>query len=119
MRLPAIALIAAPILAAVAAPIEGSRAMTDAEVERIVAHDIGPIVPADGAGGVAVAVRIAGRTLLFNYGFADLTARRPVTADALFNVASIRKAFEAALLAEAVRRGELALDDPVAKYVVE
>jgi beta-lactamase class C len=76
-------------------------------------------VPADRAGGAAVVVRIAGRTLFFNYGFADLAAKRPITSDSLFNLASIRKAFEAALLAEAVTRGELALDDPVAKYVVE
>ncbi len=93
--------------------------MTDGEVEKIVAHDIAAIIPADGAGGVAVAVRIDGRTLFFNYGFADRATKRPITSDALFNLASIRKAFEAALLAQAVKRGELALDDPVAKYVVE
>src|SRR5262249_59126866 len=32
---------------------------------------------------------------------------------------SVRKAFEAALLAEAVKRGELALDDSVTTYVTE
>src|SRR5262249_43473230 len=119
MRLPAIATIIALGLATVAAPIEGSRAMTDAEVERLVARDIKTIVPADGAGGVAVVVRIAGRTLFFNYGFADLAAKRPITSDSLFDLASVRKAFEAALLAEAVKRGEVALDDPAAKYVTE
>ena len=93
--------------------------MTDGEVERLVAHDVEKIVPADGAGGVAVVVRIEGRTLFFNYGFADLAGKRPVTSDSLFNLGSIRKSFEAALLAEAVKRGEVALDDPVAKYVVE
>ncbi len=93
--------------------------MTDGEVEKIVAHEIAPIVPADGAGGAAVAVRIDGRTLFFNYGFADRATKRPITSDALFNLASIRKAFEAALLAQAVKRGELALEDPVAKYVPE
>jgi beta-lactamase class C len=119
MRLPAIAPIIALVLAIVAAPIEGARAMSDGEVERIVARDIKAIVPADGAGGVAVVVRIEGRTLFFNYGFSDLAAKRPIVSDSLFNLASVRKAFEAALLAEAVKRGELALDDPVAKYVTE
>jgi beta-lactamase class C len=119
MRLPAIAPIFALILAIVAAPIESVRAMPDGEIERLVARDIAAIVPADGAGGVAVAVRIDGRTLFFNYGFADLASKRPVTSDSLFNLASVRKAFEAALLAEAIKRGELALDDPVAKYVTE
>jgi len=117
MRLPAIASIIA--LALISAPIEDARAMTDSEVERIVARDIATLVPADRAGGVAVAVRIDGRTLFFNYGFADLAARRPVTSDSLFNLASVRKAFEAALLAEAAKRGELSLDDPVAQYVTE
>lgn len=119
MRLPAIAAIIALVLATVAAPIEGARAMTDGEVERLVAQEITPIVPADGAGGVAVVVRIEGRTLFFNYGFADLASKRPITSDALFNLGSVRKAFEAALLAEAVKRGELTLDDPVATYVPE
>ena len=41
---------------------------------------------------------------------AVLTARRP-----LFNLASLRKVFEATLLAQAVLKGELGLDDPVAK----
>ena len=119
MQLRSIAAIIALTAALVAAPVEGSRAMTDGEVERLVAQDIKPIVPADGAGGAAVAVRIDGRTLFFNYGFADLAARRPITSDSLFNLASVRKAFEAALLAQAVKRGELALDDPVAKHVGE
>jgi beta-lactamase class C len=118
MRLPAIAAIIALVLA-IAAPSEGARAVQDGEVERLVARDIAAIVPADGGGGVAVAVRIDGRTLFFNYGFADRASRRPITSDSLFNLASIRKAFEAALLAEAVKRGELALDDSVARHVVE
>lgn len=119
MRLPAIAPIIGLVLAIVAAPREGARAMTDGEVERLVAQDIKAIVPADGAGGVAVVVRVEGRTLLFNDGFADLAAKRPITSDSLFNLASVRKPFEAVLLAEAVKRGELALDDPVVKYVSE
>ena len=64
-------------------------------------------------------MRIDGRTLFFNYGFADLAAKRPITSDSLFNLASLRKLFEVTLLARAVKRGELKLDDPVAKYVVE
>jgi beta-lactamase class C len=119
MRLPALATIIVLAPAIVAAPVEGARAMTDGEVERIVAQDVAAIVPADGAGGVAVVVRIDGRTLFFNSGFADLATKRPISSDALFNLASVRKAFEAALLAQAVKRGELALDDPVAKYVTE
>jgi beta-lactamase class C len=107
------------IPAVFAAATDVSRAMTDAEVERLVAREVGPLAPANGTGGVAVAVRIEGRTLFFNYGFADLVDKRPITSDSLFNLGSVRKALEVALLAQAVKQGELALDDPVAKYVVE
>jgi beta-lactamase class C len=115
MRFAALALI--PAL--VAGPTEVLQAMTGGEVERLVAQEIEPMVPANGAGGVAVAVRIEGRTLFFNYGFADLADKRPITSDSLFNLASVRKTLEATLLAQAVKRGELDLDDPAAKYVVE
>ena len=98
MRLPAIASITALALALAVAPIGGSRAMTDGEVEKLVALAIAAIVSADGAGGAAVVVRIGGRTLFFNYGFADLAAKRAITPDSLFNLASIRKVFDAALV---------------------
>ena len=115
MRFATVALISALI----AAPAAVAQAATDGEVERLVARELKPILPADGAGGAAVAVRIDGRTLFFNYGFADLAAKRPITSDSLFNLASLRKLFEVTLLARAVERGELRLDDPVAKYIVE
>src|SRR5688572_26565335 len=100
----------------VAIPAAAVRAIDDSEVERLVAREIAPIV-SDGIGGVAVAVRIGGRTLFINHGFAD--AGRPVTPDVLFNLASLRKVLEATLLAQAVRRRELSFDDPVGKYVGE
>jgi beta-lactamase class C len=115
MRFAVLALI--PTMIAVAT--DASRAMTDGEVARIVAREITPMMPASGAGGIAVAVRTEGRTLFFNYGFADLAEKRPITSDSLFNLGSVRKAFEVTLLAQAVTQGELALDDPVAKHVVE
>jgi beta-lactamase class C len=57
--------------------------------------------------------------MFFNYGFADQAAKRAITSDTLFNVASLRKVFEAALVALGTLRGELSLDDPVSKYVTE
>ena len=91
----------------------------DSEAERIVSHEIQPMVAADGSGGVAAAIRIGGRTLFINEGFADRNNERPITSDSLFNVASVRKLFEATLVAQGVLRGELKLDDPVNKYVGE
>ena len=70
-------------------------------------------------GGVAVAVRINGETRFFNYGFANDARNERVTADSIFNLGSVGKVFATTILAEAVKRGELSLDDPVAKYVTE
>jgi len=107
--------IAASTIALIAAPAAGA----DAQIEQTVARHVSTIVPADGAGGVAVALRLDGRTLFFNYGWADRATKRPITSDTLFNLASLRKVFEATLLAQAVHNGELTLDEPVAKYVSE
>lgn len=92
-------------------------AMSDVALERLVGREIAPMV--DDVGGAAVAVRMDGRTILLNYGWADRANKRPVTSDSLFNVASIRKLFEATLLAEAVNLRELSLSDRVADYVTE
>jgi beta-lactamase class C len=88
-------------------------------VQRIVAQEILPRLPHDGIGRAALAVRIDGRTSFFNYGWADAAQRRPITSDSLFNLASIRKIFEATLLAQAFERGDLVFDEPVSKYVTE
>ena len=109
------ALLAVTMTALIVGPAAGAERYAD----EIVARHIQTIVPSDGAGGVAVALRMAGRTSFFNYGWADRAAQRPITADTLFNLASLRKVFETTLLAHAVRNGEMSLKDPAAKYVTE
>jgi beta-lactamase class C len=91
----------------------------DSEAERIVSREIQPMVAPSGDGGVAVAIHIGGHTLFLNEGFADQTNERSITPDSLFNVASVRKLFEATLVAQGLLRGELKLDDPVNTYVTE
>ena len=94
-----------------------ARAESDAEIEQLVRRHVQPmLIP---AGGMAVALVLDGRTLFFNYGMADVARKTPITSDSLFNLASVGKAFIATLLAQAVERGEVSLDDPVAKYVTE
>ena len=89
-------------------------------VEQIVAQKVQPILPENGkGGGVAVAVRMNGTTSFFNYGFANNTQNRRVTEDSIFNLGSVGKLFATTSLAEAVRQGQLSLDDPVAKYVTD
>jgi beta-lactamase class C len=117
MRLIGSALFAAVIglvgLGAVHAQIDG------ADIERVVARNVQEMLPADEHGGVAVALRTGGRTLFYNYGKANARLDRPVSPDAIFNLASVGKLFATTLLAQAVKRGEMRLDDPVAKYVTE
>jgi beta-lactamase class C len=88
-------------------------------VEQIVEQKVQPILPKGGGGGVAVAVRIDGKTSFFNYGMADNAQNRPVTPDSIFNLGSVGKVFATTLLAQAVKQNELSLDDPVSKYVTE
>jgi beta-lactamase class C len=72
-----------------------------------------------GEEGLRSLVRMDGKTSFFNYGMADNAQNRPVTADSIFNLGSVGKVFATTLLAQAVKQGELSLDDPVAKYVTE
>jgi len=104
-------------LALVAATISPAWAESDADIEQLVRRHVHPALIA--AGGMAVALNIDGRTLLFNYGMADAARKQPITSDSLFNLASVGKAVIATLLAQAVKQGEVSLDDPVAKYVTE
>jgi len=114
MRIIAGAATAALLVISASAP---ARAESDAEIEQLVRRQVPPALIA--AGGMAVALNIDGRTLLFNYGMADVARQQPITSDSLFNLASVGKAFIATLLAQAVKQGEVSLDDPVAKYVTE
>ena len=96
-----------------------SHAESDRYIERAVTQHIQRMLPAGEPGGAAVAVRTEGRVLFFNYGLADFASKRSITPDTLFNLASLRKVFEATLLAQAVRKGDLSLDDRASKYVTE
>ena len=94
-----------------------AHAASDGEVAKIVDQQIRAALPKTGPGGAAIVIRTDGRTLFFNYGMADPT--RQITSDVLFNLGSVGKVFDTALLEIAEQQGELSLDDPVAKYVVE
>ena len=93
--------------AALLAGLNGTcAAMSDADLERLITREIAPMV--DEVGGAAIVVRMDGRTKFFNYGLAERANKRPIALDSLFNVASIRKVFEATLLAQAVNLGAVA-----------
>jgi beta-lactamase class C len=98
-------------------------AMTDPDMDSlvrdIVADNIAPVATENDAGGLASAVYVEGHTWFFNYGFANQAEKRKITSDSLFNLGSVRKVFDATLVALGTLRGELRLDDPVNKYVTE
>lgn len=102
------------LVSAVAAPARGAG---DSDVSALLSGEISRILPQDGHGGIAVAVRVGGQTFFYNFGMADDV--RPVTSDLLFNLGSVGKVFDTALLALAEQQGELSLDDPVARHVVD
>lgn len=85
----------------------------------IVATELAPTATAEHPGGLAAALYAGRHVEFFNYGFADDATKRPVTPDTLFNLASLRKPFEAVLVALGTLRGELRLDDPLQKYLPE
>ena len=94
-------------------------AASDDAIAEIVARRAQAVTAEGAPAGLSIAVRIDGRTLFYNFGYAEMASKRPVTTDTLFNLGSVSKVFDATLLAQAALQGELSLDDPVAKYVTE
>jgi serine-type D-Ala-D-Ala carboxypeptidase/endopeptidase len=70
----------------------------------------------DSVGYVAL-IRDADGPRLVTYGMADGSNSRPLDGDTVFEIGSITKVFTALLLADMVARGDVALTDPVAKYL--
>jgi CubicO group peptidase (beta-lactamase class C family) len=50
------------------------------------------------------------------FGYADLENKVPATPDTLYSVASVTKTFGSTLLMQLVEKGQVALDEPVARY---
>ncbi|MFC1405617.1 MULTISPECIES: serine hydrolase [Streptacidiphilus] len=72
---------------------------------------------ASGATAVAVAALRGGEQSLLCRGSADRTGSRSVDPATRFEVGSVTKTFTALVLAEAVARGDVSLNDPVARYL--
>ncbi|WP_324198345.1 serine hydrolase domain-containing protein [Nocardia beijingensis] len=67
--------------------------------------------------GAAVAVVRAGRVEFVGQGLADIDAKRPVTQDTVFRVASITKTFTAIAVMQLWERGLIDLDAPADTYL--
>jgi CubicO group peptidase (beta-lactamase class C family) len=67
--------------------------------------------------GMVVGVIDASGARIVSYGARAQNDPRPVDGDTVFEIQSVTKTFTALLLADMVQRGEVALDDPVARYL--
>jgi CubicO group peptidase (beta-lactamase class C family) len=69
--------------------------------------------------GLAVGIIAGDSQQILCYGTTDKPSGVPVNPNSVFEIGSITKVFTGILLAEAMRRGEVKLDDPVNKYLPE
>ena len=67
--------------------------------------------------GVVVGVIEPSGRRIVTYGRSSANANTPLNGDTLFEIGSMTKVFTSLLLAEAVQRGEVALTDPISKYL--
>ena len=85
------------------------RQLVDAIDADLVAH---PEIP-----GEVVSVRAPGLDEQAARGFADVAAKTPLQVDTPFRVASVTKTFVAAAVLRLVEQHQVALDQPIARYV--
>lgn len=86
----------------------------DAEIRKILADRID--VQKQGVGIVVGLIDPSGRRVV-SYGALAKNDPRPLNGDTLFEIGSTTKVFTSLLLADSVQRGEVALSDPVAKFL--
>ena len=67
--------------------------------------------------GLAVGIIRGEQTQILCYGTTDKPSGIPITPESVFEIGSITKVFTGILLAEAIRRGEVKLDDPANKHL--
>ena len=67
--------------------------------------------------GMVIGMIAPGEKIVIGYGRLNETGYRTPDANSLFEIGSISKLFIGTLLADAVRRGEVQLDDPISKYL--
>ena len=90
---------------------------SDSEIANILAQRVNTLAgQGDGIGIVVGIIGPAGRRVIA-YGHRSQRDSRELGGDTIFEIGSIGKVFTALLLADMVRKGQVALDDPVAKYL--
>ena len=95
-------------------PATSSPVPSDAEIRKILVERVETHRQSV---GIVVGVIEPGGRRIVAYGSRAKGDTRPLDGDTVFEIGSITKVFTSLLLADAVRRGEVALSDPVAKYL--
>ena len=102
------------IQGAVAQPAPKSPVPPDSEIRKIL---VDPIDRDKQSVGIVVGlIESTGRRIIA-YGSWAKDDKRPLNGDTIFEIGSVTKVFTSLLLADMVQRGEVALTDPVAKYL--
>lgn len=101
------------LFAVLLATTAAAKVASDAEIRKILVDRID--VRHQGVGIVVGVIEPAGRRVVA-YGTFDRD-KRLVNGDTVFEIGSATKVFTALLLADAVQRGEIALSDPVSKFL--
>jgi CubicO group peptidase (beta-lactamase class C family) len=87
---------------------------SDAEIRKILADRVG----AENNGiGIVVGVVDANGRRVVSYGSLARNDSRKLDADTIFEIGSMTKVFTSLVLMDMVRRGEVALTDPISKYL--
>ena len=110
----AIALAILTLAAALPVRAQTPAVPSDAEIRKILVDRID--AAKQGVGMVVGVIEPAGRRVVA-YGGLAKGDPRPLNGDTIFEIGSITKVFTSLLLADAVQRHEVALTDPVAKYL--
>ena len=102
------------VLAPGAAHAQAPTVPSDAEIRKILVDRID--VQKQSVGIVVGVIEPSGRRIVA-YGKVAKDDPRPLNGDTLYEIGSITKVFTSLLLADAVGRGEVALTDPVSKFL--
>jgi CubicO group peptidase (beta-lactamase class C family) len=91
---------------------------SNAEIRKILADRVEALSGGEESGiGIVVGVVGPQGRKVIPYGHLSEGNRRSVNGDTVFEIGSVTKVFTALLLADMVRKGEVALSDPAAKYL--
>jgi serine-type D-Ala-D-Ala carboxypeptidase/endopeptidase len=104
----------AAIVDAAPRPAQGTPVPPDSEIRKILAERID--VEHQGVGIVVGVIDANGRRIVA-CGKLNQGDPRPLNGDTIFEIGSVTKVFTSLLLEDMVERGEVALNDPVAKYL--